>query len=266
MRKTVKIVCVTLILLTVIGAVSAQIVTNKARLKVISQESELRWQAMRGPTYERLRAMTSGPMGALNANPDIELMGVYPDGRPWFYGTDNINAARTISTNELWPDGDTGYDLTGSGTALGEMGVWDGGGVRTAHQEFDGRVTQQDNPGALSNHATHVAGTMAAGGVSANAIGMSYEAELAADGIAQSDGLPYVELRSMLGLSRRRGRFNSQFGSRSSSRSRRGKLAPTDARGRCFFHPNSHAHKGRWRIVGLLHGRGRAVAAVSGPG
>jgi len=48
------------------------------------------------------------------------------------------------------------------------------------HQEFGGRVVQEDNPSGTHFHATHVAGTMVAAGVKPNAKGMSYEALLGA--------------------------------------------------------------------------------------
>ena len=96
------------------------------------------------------------------------------NGIPKYNITDNINAAKTISTNKLWSGSGFGYSLSGSGVTLGE---WDGGLVLTSHQEFGGRVTAPD-AAALSTHSTHVAGTMVAAGVSANAHGMSHQANL----------------------------------------------------------------------------------------
>ncbi len=70
--------------------------------------------------------------------------------------------------------------LSGSATLLGELGIWDGGGVLTTHQEFGGRVTQMDSSSGTSGHATHVAGTMVAAGVDGAAKGMSFQGRLAA--------------------------------------------------------------------------------------
>ncbi len=53
------------------------------------------------------------------------------------------------------------HSLSGAGVLAG---VWDGGGVRTTHDEFDPRATQADGATTLSNHATHVAGTIGAQG------------------------------------------------------------------------------------------------------
>lgn len=62
------------------------------------------------------------------------------------------------------------YSVDGSGWAVG---VWDGGGVRTSHQEFDGRVMIEDAGYTnIISHATHVAGTIAAAGVVSTAMGM----------------------------------------------------------------------------------------------
>jgi len=94
-------------------------------------------------------------------NPDgskSELMKLTPDGYPMYYQTDNINAARTTRTNFLHSGGAMGLNLNGQGMTLR---VWDGGTVRATHNAFGGRVTVVDNPtGTLSQHATHVTGTM----------------------------------------------------------------------------------------------------------
>lgn len=97
------------------------------------------------------------------------------DGRPVAYGTHNADAGDTVGADELWPGGSSGLGLTGTGVLLHE---WDGGGVRTSHQEFAGRVTQQDSPAELSDHSTHVAGTIVAAGLDAWAHGMSPAATL----------------------------------------------------------------------------------------
>ena len=110
----------------------------------------------------------------------IEIMELGPNGMPEYNTTDNLNAAKTTGTNKLWPGGSSGLNLTGAGFTIGE---WDGGGVRTMHQEFrvdagPSRVTQKDAPGSTSDHSTHVAGTLIAEGQVANAHGMAPSANL----------------------------------------------------------------------------------------
>ena len=106
----------------------------------------------------------------------IEIQEVI-NGRPYYYITDNLDAAKTVSTDKVWPGGAAGLNLDGNGMLIGE---WDGGAVRRTHRELSGRVTQMDSPGSTSSHSTHVAGTLIASGVSATAKGMSPQANLAA--------------------------------------------------------------------------------------
>lgn len=97
------------------------------------------------------------------------------NGIPLYYITHNANAAISTRTQHLWT---TPFSVTGDGyTALGE---WDGGAVRGTHQELNGRVTQVDGAPFISDHATHVAGTLIASGVVSNAKGMAHKATLKA--------------------------------------------------------------------------------------
>ncbi|MEO0092552.1 MAG: S8 family serine peptidase [candidate division WOR-3 bacterium] len=99
----------------------------------------------------------------------------FDNGRPIYYITDNLNAAKTISNNKVWPSGIGGFSLTGSSETLG---IWDAGRVRLEHQEFENRAIQKDNAPSNHFHATHVAGTMIAAGIDTNAKGMSYQGNL----------------------------------------------------------------------------------------
>ena len=107
------------------------------------------------------------------------LRGVNGKGLPvYITTTDNIISAATIRTNQLWAGGSTGLNLSGSSSTMtGKIAVWDEGLVRPTHVELTGRVTQVDNASTLSDHSTHVAGTMIAAGVNPLAKGMSYGAQ-----------------------------------------------------------------------------------------
>lgn len=107
---------------------------------------------------------------------EVELAGFDELGMPMYFITDNVVAANSTATSRVYPGGSLGYSLTGEGMTVGE---WDGGATRLSHQELVGRATQVDGATALSDHATHVAGTMIAGGVQPNARGMAYQANLA---------------------------------------------------------------------------------------
>ncbi len=80
--------------------------------------------------------------------------------------TTNVAAADTVNADELQPGGISGLNLDGSGVRIG---IWDGGRVRLTHQEFGGRVVAGTDTSGNSSHATHVAGTIGASGVSATA-------------------------------------------------------------------------------------------------
>ena len=94
----------------------------------------------------------------------------------------NSQAAKMTKTNLLYPGGSLALGLTGKSDSLkGKLGMWDGGVVFTSHQEFGGRVSMQASQtmtATSDDHATHVAGTLVASGVSPNAKGMAYEADL----------------------------------------------------------------------------------------
>jgi hypothetical protein len=154
--------------------------TSTTALQELSRRFERDLEARRTPLYYALLASDQEPQRSLNRNPDIQLMYIDDRGHPVFYGIDNLNAARTISTDDVWPGGGAGFSLSGSGTVLADLGVWDAGAVRATHQELTGRTTQGDSPGATHWHATHVAGTMIAAGVTAAAQGMSFQGRLTA--------------------------------------------------------------------------------------
>lgn len=92
----------------------------------------------------------------------IELQRIV-NGIPLYYATENRTAADSVSTDECWPGGTTGLNLNGAGVTLG---VWDGGRVRTTHQEFGGRAVQRDGAATLVAHSSHVSGTMIGAGLS----------------------------------------------------------------------------------------------------
>jgi len=162
--------------------------TRSKRLLEIAARYEENLAAMRGESYDRLKRSEQVAARRLNDDASIELAYVTRNGRPFYHSVENLDAARTISTDLVWPGGGPRFALTGSGTLPGELAVWDGGAVLVGHQEFEGRVVQIDTPDATSFHATHVAGTMVAGGVVQAARGMSYDAPLDAYDWVNDDG------------------------------------------------------------------------------
>jgi len=94
---------------------------------------------------------------------------------PLYYTTHNEDAAISTGTDNLWS-----APFSVDGTGYTNLGEWDGGAVLSTHDELIGRITQVDGATTLSNHATHVAGTLIASGQDLSAKGMAYKATLLA--------------------------------------------------------------------------------------
>lgn len=97
----------------------------------------------------------------------VSILHDFRGDEPLYRTTLNANAAISTGANLLFP---VPYSLNGSGIRIG---VWDGGSVLNTHSEFGGRVVRKNSSAAFDDHATHVAGTIGASGVQANAKGMA---------------------------------------------------------------------------------------------
>ncbi len=168
-----------LALLLFAGVVRAR-PADAPRLAEFSRRARASVIAKQNLVYHRLLSSTDPAQAALNRAAGLQLMYIGARGVPVYYATNNLNAAKTVRTWDVWPGGVGGgfVGLTGSTTIPGELAVWDAGRVRATHQEFGGRVTQIDAPTKYSQHSTHVAGTLVAAGVNPAARGMSYQAPL----------------------------------------------------------------------------------------
>jgi len=99
------------------------------------------------------------------ANGRIQEIADFEGDSPLYFSTDNANAAISTGANLVRSN----HLASGSGVTVG---VWDGGSVRTSHQEFDTRASSLDGAASI-DHATHVAGTIGARGTVASAKGMA---------------------------------------------------------------------------------------------
>jgi uncharacterized delta-60 repeat protein len=100
----------------------------------------------------------------------FELVGFEGD-RPIYNVTENVNAA--ISTGANLVRSTAPFNVDGTGWTFG---LWEAGGIpRASHQEFGSptKVTVRDGFTTVSDHATHVAGTLAALGVNVSLRGMA---------------------------------------------------------------------------------------------
>lgn len=93
------------------------------------------------------------------------------ENHPVYYTTYNVTAAITNGARALQAGGSLNLDLQGEGMIVG---IYDQTRPRANHAEFGNRVTQIDgSTETISNHATHVTGTILASGINANARGMA---------------------------------------------------------------------------------------------
>ncbi len=104
----------------------------------------------------------------------VVLIDVTPLGEPVYITTDNIAASQTIGAHQLQQGGSLGLNVSGENITIG---VWDGG-IVASHIEFENRLLSSEGT-ALDDHATHVSGTIASGGISnPNSRGMAPKAKI----------------------------------------------------------------------------------------
>ncbi|MBU6178149.1 MAG: S8 family serine peptidase, partial [Verrucomicrobia bacterium] len=113
------------------------------------------------------------PLRVVHPDGRVRELAGFVEGHPLYRETHNVNAAISTRADRLAL---APFLLTGAGVTVG---VWDGGSVLANHQEFatGSRVTVRDGA-APDNHATHVAGTIAAAGLYAPARGMAPAARI----------------------------------------------------------------------------------------
>lgn len=153
--------------------------SNTTKLQELSQK--FRKQELEAKKEAYLLAQRKGlPIFQTLADGRIAELQYFENGYPiYFVTTSNLNAAATTKASDLWTGGSLGLNLNGQGMIIGE---WDGGAVRSTHQEISSRVIQQDGAAFAVNgntsHATHVAGTLMGSGVQSSAKGMAHQATL----------------------------------------------------------------------------------------
>ncbi len=152
--------------------------SDMSALKALALKADSAFKAEKARAWQKAKELgwetrTVSPNGRVK-----ELIGLQEDGSPKYYVTYNLESAQTIGVNKVWSGGASGFNLSGRGMKAHE---WDGSGALSTHQEFTGRLTRKDglsNDPELSVHSTHVAGTIIAKGIRADAKGMAYEANL----------------------------------------------------------------------------------------
>ncbi len=172
MTKYVLVLIFFIVSISTFAQTEEQKKTLKAFAEYLKQEDQ--------KNYEKAVALAVAkkwPLEMQLANGGImKLVGVYPNGLPEYLATEsNVGAANTTGASRLWNGGTSNLNLTGSAAIMaGKLAIWDGGALLTNHQELVGRILSGDGATTLSDHATHVAGTMVAKGIVNNAKGMAY--------------------------------------------------------------------------------------------
>jgi hypothetical protein len=141
--------------------------------QVSAQQRRVQSEVLR--KHELLRTQRLSRMSPFNARKfprpahadDYLLIDVTPGGVPIFKAPVNANAAITTGVVKL-QSGILGLNLRGAGMIVG---VWDAGEV-DLHPELDTRLIFRE-PANLSQHATHVTGTILASGINPSAKGMA---------------------------------------------------------------------------------------------
>ena len=90
-----------------------------------------------------------------------KLVGVNLNGKPLYVTTTNREGGITTRANKLHTGGGNGLDLNGEDMIVG---MWEVGDANLNHPLLEDRVIQIDNTSGISDHATHVAGTIIGGG------------------------------------------------------------------------------------------------------
>lgn len=182
MNKLYTAVSFCFLMLCVTGSIFAQqplvSATGKAELNKLSTQTSTAYKT----SYNKAISLAQTHGWTLTRRNKkgnvITLQGVNKLGFPVYLTThNNTTAAATVGTNTLQPGGLLGLNLSGSSDFLAnKLAIWDGGSVYRAHQEFAGKTINLKNNASISDHSSHVAGTMIAKGVYGPAKGMSFGA------------------------------------------------------------------------------------------
>ena len=146
--------------------------TNVSKLKALSESFNNSFQeamTKAGNNIKYLIISSKGKVGYLS--------GFDKSGKPVYDFDDNLNAARTSRTSNIWMGGSSGLNLDGAGIIIGH---WEASGMpRRTHQELIEKVTHKES-GDVTSHATHTACTMIGNGIKYNTGGMASGATIAA--------------------------------------------------------------------------------------
>ncbi|MBK8556565.1 MAG: S8 family serine peptidase [Lewinellaceae bacterium] len=180
LQTTVRLILLCIVLGFAEHALAQMTPVETAKLSALQKQLEGR-NAQYQSKLAREASRLGYPLRISSQQGELVLRSIENE-QPIYDGNFNLNSVQTISADDVKAGGSLNLGLTGAGITLGIWEAFEPGSraaVRTTHQEFGGRATQMDGAPNFSSHATHVAGTMIASGVDANAEGFSTGADLA---------------------------------------------------------------------------------------
>lgn len=162
----------TAVVIIVVIFVAGGMRSEELRLRRYSNDLLRASKAARAEALIAARAGKLVVSGTDSRRREFSLQALGGSGIPVYYITENSIASTTTRTTDVRADIGGGSGFT--------IGIWDAGRVGTIHKELLPRALWADpvNPD-LSNHATHVAGTLiGSGSIHPGAKGMASEASL----------------------------------------------------------------------------------------
>lgn len=139
------------------------------------------------------------PLSFKDENGNTNILFSFEGENPIYKVVDNFGSARTARVNLINSGGSMGLNLNGQGM---NIGVWDGGPIRTTHNSLLGRVVIGDAQTFMTSdddtvHAIHVAGTIAASDQNVLTKGLAYQSTI--HGHTFSNDVPEVLTFAMSG-------------------------------------------------------------------
>src|SRR5690606_8585534 len=146
---------------------NAQEKINSSELEKIAREAQQKYDEAK--VYEELYLKPTHSFPEEVSYEGVNALGVHE-----YLSVDSRTQINSMNVDYLYNNTIPGVSVTGAGMMAY---IWDGGDIRTTHEEFGGRVTNIQNTGSGS-HSTPVAGVIVAQGLLENAQGIAYEANL----------------------------------------------------------------------------------------
>nr|WP_319401918.1 S8 family serine peptidase [uncultured Carboxylicivirga sp.] len=176
--KTIAVILIIVLSFTVCKSQSAYLNKSKEQLIQFSNLQDRLYKQKHNEAIKLTQRHNIPSQILYDKGGGVAALQYFYNDKPVYFITHNINAAATTSADLLWSEYNMGFWLNGDSV---EIGLWDGGAVFKAHQEFSTcpeKIWQRDMPVVTLNHATHVSGTINAEGIKAESIGMAPRSQL----------------------------------------------------------------------------------------